>query len=198
MAGGVAANGFIRGRLRAIAAAADLRLVVPPARLCTDNATMIAWAGIERLRRGYVDGLDFAPRPRWPLDPAAPGRSAPASRPEMSPQRISIIGAGAWGTALAIVLRRAKREVLVCRRARPTSPRPSAPATRTRSICRASGWTAPSRPPPTSTRPRSARPHCYARRRSICAPSPPNWPATCRRPRRSSSARRASSRRAAC
>src|SRR5437870_102070 len=42
-----------------------------------------------------------------------PGRSAPASRPEMSPQRISIIGAGAWGTALAIVLRRAKREVLI-------------------------------------------------------------------------------------
>jgi len=72
VAGGVAANGFIRGRLQTIAAAAGLRLVVPPVRLCTDNATMIAWAGIERLRRGYVDGLDFAPRPRWPLDPQAP------------------------------------------------------------------------------------------------------------------------------
>jgi N6-L-threonylcarbamoyladenine synthase len=72
VAGGVAANGFIRARLQAIAAAAGLRLVVPPARLCTDNATMIAWAGIERLRRGLVDGLDFAPRPRWPLDPEAP------------------------------------------------------------------------------------------------------------------------------
>jgi hypothetical protein len=33
---------------------------------------MIAWAGIERLRRGMTDALDFAPRPRWPLD--APGR----------------------------------------------------------------------------------------------------------------------------
>jgi N6-L-threonylcarbamoyladenine synthase len=72
VAGGVAANGFIRARLQTIAAAADLRLIVPPARLCTDNATMIAWAGIERLQRGYVDGLDFAPRPRWPLDPSAP------------------------------------------------------------------------------------------------------------------------------
>ena len=72
VAGGVAANGFIRGRLQEIAATADLPLVVPPARLCTDNATMIAWAGIERLQRGYVDGLDFAPRPRWPLDPQAP------------------------------------------------------------------------------------------------------------------------------
>ena len=30
---------------------------------------MIAWAGIERLRRGWTDALDFKPRPRWPLDP---------------------------------------------------------------------------------------------------------------------------------
>jgi N6-L-threonylcarbamoyladenine synthase len=38
---------------------------------------MIAWAGIERLQRGLVDGLDFAPRPRWPLDPSArPGAKA--------------------------------------------------------------------------------------------------------------------------
>jgi N6-L-threonylcarbamoyladenine synthase len=40
--------------------------------LCTDNGAMIAWAGLERLRLGLVDGLDFAPRPRWPLDPDAP------------------------------------------------------------------------------------------------------------------------------
>jgi tRNA N6-adenosine threonylcarbamoyltransferase len=72
VAGGVAANGFIRARLQMLAAGTGLRLVVPPVRLCTDNATMIAWAGIERLRHGYVDGLDFAPRPRWPLDPQAP------------------------------------------------------------------------------------------------------------------------------
>ncbi|MGE0119398.1 MAG: tRNA (adenosine(37)-N6)-threonylcarbamoyltransferase complex transferase subunit TsaD [Dongiaceae bacterium] len=72
VAGGVAANGAIRARLQEVATAADLRLTVPPPRLCTDNAAMIAWAGIERLRRGYRDGLDFAPRPRWPLDPAAP------------------------------------------------------------------------------------------------------------------------------
>jgi N6-L-threonylcarbamoyladenine synthase len=72
VAGGVAANGFIRARLQTVATTADLRMVVPPVRLCTDNATMIAWAGIERLRRGLIDGLDFAPRPRWPLDPSAP------------------------------------------------------------------------------------------------------------------------------
>jgi N6-L-threonylcarbamoyladenine synthase len=29
---------------------------------------MIAWAGLERFRLGMVDGMDFAARPRWPLD----------------------------------------------------------------------------------------------------------------------------------
>jgi N6-L-threonylcarbamoyladenine synthase len=36
--------------------------------MCTDNAAMIAWVGIERLRLGLVDHLDAAPKPRWPLD----------------------------------------------------------------------------------------------------------------------------------
>ncbi len=72
VAGGVAANRYLRARLQQVAMRHDLRLVAPPARLCTDNAAMIAWAGIERLRLGQRDGLDFAPRPRWPLDPTAP------------------------------------------------------------------------------------------------------------------------------
>jgi N6-L-threonylcarbamoyladenine synthase len=43
--------------------------------LCTDNAAMIAWAGLERFRLdGRADPLDFAPRPRWPLDPTAAKR----------------------------------------------------------------------------------------------------------------------------
>src|SRR5690606_33208942 len=71
VAGGVAANRYLRGRLAALCASEGVRLVAPPLRLCTDNATMIAWAGVERLRLGLVDSLDFAPRPRWPLDPAA-------------------------------------------------------------------------------------------------------------------------------
>ncbi len=71
VAGGVAANAYLRGRLQGLADAERARLVAPPLRLCTDNAAMIAWAGIERLRLGMVDRLDFAPRPRWPLDPDA-------------------------------------------------------------------------------------------------------------------------------
>ena len=72
VAGGVAANNFLRTQLSGLAAEESLRLVAPPQRLCTDNGTMIAWAGLERLREGMTDGLDFAPRPRWPLDPDAP------------------------------------------------------------------------------------------------------------------------------
>jgi N6-L-threonylcarbamoyladenine synthase len=72
VAGGVAANAHLRARLAALAEAEGLAFVAPTPALCTDNGAMIAWAGIERLRLGLVDQLDFAPRPRWPLDPAAP------------------------------------------------------------------------------------------------------------------------------
>lgn len=68
VAGGVAANQCLRDALEAIAADHGLELVVPPPKLCTDNAAMIAWAGLERLRAGHVDALDFEPRARWPLD----------------------------------------------------------------------------------------------------------------------------------
>lgn len=66
--GGVAANRAIRAALAEAAASHGYTLVAPPARLCTDNAVMVAWAGIERLRLGLTDALDHAPRPRWPLD----------------------------------------------------------------------------------------------------------------------------------
>jgi N6-L-threonylcarbamoyladenine synthase len=70
-AGGVAANQALRATLGALAEERNMRFVAPPPALCTDNAAMIAWAGVERFRVGDVDGLDFAPRPRWPLDPNA-------------------------------------------------------------------------------------------------------------------------------
>jgi N6-L-threonylcarbamoyladenine synthase len=71
IAGGVAANDTLRQSLSGLAESRSMKLVAPPAHLCTDNAAMIAWAGIERLSLGYKDALDFAPRPRWPLDATA-------------------------------------------------------------------------------------------------------------------------------
>lgn len=67
VSGGVAANGAVRSALTAVAAEHGLTLLAPPIRLCTDNATMVAWATIERLRLGLADELAFKPRPRWPL-----------------------------------------------------------------------------------------------------------------------------------
>jgi N6-L-threonylcarbamoyladenine synthase len=67
MAGGVAANQHLRGAVEAALVPYQLPLYAPPVALCTDNAVMIAWAGVERFRLGLVDGLEVEPRARWPL-----------------------------------------------------------------------------------------------------------------------------------
>lgn len=71
VAGGVAANQYLRGKMLEIAAEHGLGLVVPPPKLCTDNAAMIAWAGLEHFRLGHSTPMDFEPRARWPLDKTA-------------------------------------------------------------------------------------------------------------------------------
>lgn len=72
VAGGVAANQTLRAALQRVCDAHAMRFAAPPLRLCTDNAVMVAWAGLERLRRGSSDGLTTAPRPRWPLAELTP------------------------------------------------------------------------------------------------------------------------------
>jgi N6-L-threonylcarbamoyladenine synthase len=71
IAGGVAANAYLRACLATLADELKLRLIVPPPALCTDNGVMVAWAGLERLALGLTDGLAAPARARWPLDPAA-------------------------------------------------------------------------------------------------------------------------------
>ncbi|MBO9412255.1 MULTISPECIES: tRNA (adenosine(37)-N6)-threonylcarbamoyltransferase complex transferase subunit TsaD [unclassified Ruegeria] len=72
VAGGVAANSAIRSALETVCSEKGARFIAPPLALCTDNAAMIAYAGIERFRTGARDGLDLTARPRWPLDQTSP------------------------------------------------------------------------------------------------------------------------------
>jgi tRNA N6-adenosine threonylcarbamoyltransferase len=72
VAGGVAANQAIRIALETVSRENQVRFVAPPLALCTDNAAMIAWAGLERFRAGQSDDMKLGARPRWPLDTTSP------------------------------------------------------------------------------------------------------------------------------
>lgn len=68
IAGGVAANQMIRQTLQKTCETYNLDLFVPPVSLCTDNAAMIAWAGMEYfMKNPKMNDMDVQPRPRWPL-----------------------------------------------------------------------------------------------------------------------------------
>ncbi|MDX2083244.1 MAG: tRNA (adenosine(37)-N6)-threonylcarbamoyltransferase complex transferase subunit TsaD, partial [Rickettsiales bacterium] len=68
IAGGVAANQYILNKLKNWASNYNLEVVAPPINLCTDNAAMIAWAGIERFKLGKFDDLNFKPKARFELE----------------------------------------------------------------------------------------------------------------------------------
>ncbi len=72
VAGGVAANQTIRGDLKQVAQDAGAQFVAPPMKYCTDNAAMIAYAGLTKFKRSDFDGFDLSARPRWPLDSESP------------------------------------------------------------------------------------------------------------------------------
>lgn len=72
VAGGVAANTAIRARLETVCADHDTTFLAPPLALCTDNAAMIAYAGLERFAAGHQDDMTLVARPRWPLDKKSP------------------------------------------------------------------------------------------------------------------------------
>jgi N6-L-threonylcarbamoyladenine synthase len=70
VAGGVAANRAIRTALTDLAEARGFQIHIPAPALCTDNAAMVAWAGLERTQLGLFDDIGVGPRARWPLSPA--------------------------------------------------------------------------------------------------------------------------------
>jgi N6-L-threonylcarbamoyladenine synthase len=67
LAGGVAANSGLRQHARAVCTENDLSLFAPPRKRCTDNASMIAYAGLLSLEAGERSGFDISPRANWPL-----------------------------------------------------------------------------------------------------------------------------------
>ena len=72
IAGGVASNLSIRKNLTNLSKEKNFIPVFPPINLCSDNAAMIAWAGIERYKINLTDDLQFPSKARWPLDSSAP------------------------------------------------------------------------------------------------------------------------------
>ena len=72
IAGGVASNLSIRSNLINLAKENNFIPVFPPINLCSDNAAMIAWAGIERYNLNLTNNLEFPSKARWPLDSGAP------------------------------------------------------------------------------------------------------------------------------
>ena len=77
IAGGVASNLSIRKNLIKLAKKKNFISVFPPLNLCSDNAAMIAWAGIERYKINLIDNLEFPSKARWPLDASAPFLKGP-------------------------------------------------------------------------------------------------------------------------
>ena len=74
IAGGVAANQYLKNNLEQQLRPQNVELICPPAKLCTDNAAMIAWAGLEKILanngdvRKYSSPIDTEPKARWGLN----------------------------------------------------------------------------------------------------------------------------------
>ena len=72
VAGGVAANMTIRSGLETVCAEGGAQFTAPPLALCTDNAAMIAFAGLEQMGTRAPDDMTLSARPRMPLDKTSP------------------------------------------------------------------------------------------------------------------------------
>jgi N6-L-threonylcarbamoyladenine synthase len=71
VSGGVAANQFLMALLRSfldVRGFPQVEIVAPPTYLCTDNAAMIGWAGIEMFEEGWRSDLRCRALRKWSLD----------------------------------------------------------------------------------------------------------------------------------
>ena len=77
VAGGVAANKTIRENLTQLSNEMNFEIIYPDLKFCGDNASMIAWAGIQRFKKDLIDDLNITAKSRWPLDKKAPYMKGP-------------------------------------------------------------------------------------------------------------------------
>ena len=77
VAGGVAANETIRENLSSLSNEIGFETIYPNLKFCGDNAAMIAWAGIQRLKKNMIDNVNISAKSRWPLDEDAPYMKGP-------------------------------------------------------------------------------------------------------------------------
>ena len=77
VAGGVAANKTIRENLSQLSSEMNFKIIYPDLKFCGDNASMIAWAGIQRFKKNLIDDLNILAKSRWPLDKNAPYMKGP-------------------------------------------------------------------------------------------------------------------------
>ncbi|MDR3285503.1 MAG: tRNA (adenosine(37)-N6)-threonylcarbamoyltransferase complex transferase subunit TsaD [Holosporales bacterium] len=68
VSGGVAANQTIRKAFQELCDCSNFQLFCPPIHLCTDNAAMVAWLGLEQYKAGFINDISFTPKPRWALE----------------------------------------------------------------------------------------------------------------------------------
>lgn len=87
ISGGVASNKFLRHVVRRVLEVrghGGVEVVVPPGELCTDNAAMVGWAGVEMWEAGWRSGMDVLVRKRWGVDDEQEGGDG------------GVLGVGGW------------------------------------------------------------------------------------------------------
>ncbi len=73
VSGGVASNRYLKHVLRTnldMRGFEHIRLTFPPPSLCTDNAAMIGWTGLEMWENGWRSNLDISSLREWAIDGA--------------------------------------------------------------------------------------------------------------------------------
>ena len=81
VSGGVSANRFLRDRMAEAVARQGARVFFPRVEFSTDNAAMIAVAGLARIEAGQLESLAIKAQARWPLESLSATNAVGAVRP---------------------------------------------------------------------------------------------------------------------